>query len=405
MSWPGASRQRHCPRRAARMVHPCLRAEAQHVLHRRDAQPRRRAVRELDEPPRHVVLGDVADRVGGERAARLGQRLPPAAQWCRCRACPCRRPGARTGAPGQCGVSGSGGSNANCSTAMPGRPSSSRRRPDRRCDHAEVLGDQRQVAELARSWRRTRHGPARGASVPPRAVRAPSGTAQDATNPRKWSIRATSKSSNVRRRRSTHQRVPARGAAPASRRAGCPRAGPLAVNVSGGTPACRPRRKSSGCARWSTPSRRDVDRHVADEPHAAVGGVARAAPTTRARSAPGRRARARPAAAAQSSIQHACSRAERVELVARSRAPPGRRAGRGQAANAEGDLYGERASGPAGRAAASATTSARRVRASRRSVRLGAEAAAGERREVQLARRWTRGSMRATRCLLCASSG
>ena len=67
-----------------------------------------------------------------------------------------------------------------------------------------------------------------------------------------------------------------------------PAAGPSAVNASGGTPATTPSRNSSGCARWSSRPGRDVDRHVADQPHAALARRTRAARSTRARSAPGR---------------------------------------------------------------------------------------------------------------------
>ena len=59
-----------------------------------------------------------------------------------------------------------------------------------------------------------------------------------------------------------------------SRRAGCPRAGRVALSASGGAPATTPRRKSSGCARVVGAVAGDVDRDVAEEPHPALGGVA-----------------------------------------------------------------------------------------------------------------------------------
>ena len=74
-------------------------------------------------------------------------------------------------------------------------------------------------------------------------------------------------------------------------------------SASGGAPATKPRWKSSGCARWSALRGADVERDVADQPHAALARVARAARSTRARSAPGRRRRRRPAKRSQSPIQ------------------------------------------------------------------------------------------------------
>ena len=64
------------------------------------------------------------------------------------------------------------------------------------------------------------------------------------------------------------------GAAPASRRADCPRAARSRSRASGGAPATKPRWKSSGCARWSALRGADVERDVADQAHAARGRVA-----------------------------------------------------------------------------------------------------------------------------------
>ena len=107
----------------------------------------------------------------------------------------CRRPARSRWFSNRCGLA-CGPPNAQMSTAMPGKPSSSRSRVDGRRDHAEVLGDHRQRAELGSAARKS-SAPGPGASVPLRASCAPSGTAQYATKPRKWSMRARSKSSNV----------------------------------------------------------------------------------------------------------------------------------------------------------------------------------------------------------------
>ena len=73
-------------------------------------------------------------------------------------------------------------------------------------DDAEVLGDDRQLAELRARRRRTPPGPARAPSARRARPSRSDGTAQYATKPRKWSIRVTSNSANVRRSRSVHQR-------------------------------------------------------------------------------------------------------------------------------------------------------------------------------------------------------
>src|SRR5581483_2309551 len=85
------------------------------------------------------------------------------------------------------------------------------------------------------------------------AVLCPAGIAQYATKPRKWSMRATSTSSNVRANRSIHQRKPV---ARCIRQAysGLPQCWPLAFSGSGGAPATSPCSNSSGHAATSAPA-------------------------------------------------------------------------------------------------------------------------------------------------------
>ena len=76
------------------------------------------------------------------------------------------------------GVRARTGVKPNCSTAMPGSPSDSRSRVDRRRDHAEVLGDQRQLAQRRAGGVERRARPGRASTRPPARTRRPPGTAQ-----------------------------------------------------------------------------------------------------------------------------------------------------------------------------------------------------------------------------------
>ena len=105
----------------------------------------------------------------------------------------------------------------------------------------------------------------------------------------------------------------------------------------------------------------DVDRDVADDPHAARGGVRAQRASTRARSAPGRR-RA-PLASAHSSIQYALAPRTRA-LARRDRARRGRPGTRARPRTPIATCTASGA-GRAGRAAGPATTTARRRPGSR----------------------------------------
>ena len=87
----------------------------------------------------------------------------------------------------------------------PGEAELVAQRLDVRGDHAEVLGDHGQRAELPLCGAEHRVAGA-GQPAPSRASVDASGIAQKAAKPRKWSIRVRSKSSKVRRSRSIHQR-------------------------------------------------------------------------------------------------------------------------------------------------------------------------------------------------------
>ena len=93
-----------------------------------------------------------------------------AARACRCRGSTCRRPGGRGGSRAGAGSS-AGPWNAQRSTTMPGKPSASRSALDVRRDHAEVLGDHRQRAELGLGGAEDRGSPGPRRQRPSRAVR------------------------------------------------------------------------------------------------------------------------------------------------------------------------------------------------------------------------------------------
>ncbi len=138
------------------------------------ATARGRGEREPDQRP--PGLGARAIPRAGElgldqRASRGIERLVPAAHRVvvvRARVDDARaRRGARSGAA----LSGSSGSKPNCSTTIPGSPSDVAQPLDRRGDHAEVLGDQRQRAPSSRRGGvEQRAARARAASDPPRRV-------------------------------------------------------------------------------------------------------------------------------------------------------------------------------------------------------------------------------------------
>ena len=151
---------------------------------------------------------------------------------------------------------------------------------DRLGDHAEVLGDD--AAARRAPLDRVEEGRAR--TAPPRPCRAvlfPLGTAQYETKPRKWSTRVRSTSSNARRKRSIHQRS-RRRASPTSRTTGCP----TADRSSRTGPAARLRRRPTEELRVCEvvgAAVGDVDRHVAEDAHAALPAYARSAPHSRSK--------------------------------------------------------------------------------------------------------------------------
>ncbi len=111
-------------------------------------------------------------------------------------------------------------------------------------------------------------------------------------------------------------------------------------------------------------SGRDVDRHVADQPHPALGRIRRAAPTTRGRSAPGRPARRAPRMRSSPRSRPPRARGSPAPRPARP-APAGTRAAPATPRTRCEPCTATR-SGRAARAAASATTTGPRRPASRR---------------------------------------
>ena len=210
---------------------------------------------------------------------------------------------------------------------------------DRRRDHAEVLGDQRQLA-VQRARRGVEHRAPRPA-LPAPAQRV---LARAPAPPSRRRSRGSGRCARGRRARTcaaaARPTSGSRGAASrASRRAGCPTAGPCRCRRRA---ACRrraPAWNSSGCARWSALPGRDVDRDVADDAHAALGARTRAARPTRGRSAPGRRPR-RAGRSAPSPRSSSRSRSRKSSSSAFDTGARGSASSPGQAANAERRLVG-----------------------------------------------------------------
>ena len=256
-----------CPPRA-RAVHARLAAEAEHVLRRHDrerARGERGAARSATSAARP---GRARSR--GARARRRASPTSRAA--CRCRACPCRRRPLRGGSRAGAGCAGPP-PKPNCSTSMPGQSELVAQALDRRRDHAEILGDQRQRAELAP--RGVEHGPPRApaASGPARAVARARGH-RPVGDEAAEVIDAREVDELERRGAGARSTSGSRGAAArASRRAGCPRAARRAERVGrrAGDDAAL---EQLGVRRVVGAAGADVDRDVADQPDAALARVA-----------------------------------------------------------------------------------------------------------------------------------
>ena len=245
---------------------------------------------------------------------------------------------------------------------------------DRRGDHAQVLGDQRQAARAPSRAASSGAAPGPRRQWPARASRAPRRDRPVGDQPAKV-IEADEVEQLAARDAGARSTSGSRaGASPASRRRGLPQRCPRAVNSSGGAPAIRPVANSSGWRAMVDARARHVQRKIADQPHAALGRVARAARATRARSAPGRAPPLARPPRAPSPRSRSLALAE-VRLLARARpARPGRSSSAGQQANAERDLYGERqrSGGPSGRTCQQdcpAAAASRRTRTHRRPSR------------------------------------
>ena len=265
---------------------------------------------------------------------------------------------------------------------MPGQAEVVAQPPHRPGDDAEVLGDERQLAE--RVARRVEHRAARAAApaAAERVARAlrhrPVGDeAAEVVDPREVE----------ERERAREPRDPPRVALAPQRRPVVQRVAPqlALVGVRVG------RRAGDGVVDEQLAVRavvggagRDVDRDVADQPHAARRSRTRAARSTRARSAPGRRPR-RGRRSAPSPRSSSASRSRKSSSSAlRDRARAARRAAPATRRTPTSPCTATR-SGRAGRAAASATTSGRRRRASRPTrTRRGPSRPAGKRGRMQL---------------------
>ena len=145
---------------------------------------------------------------------------------CRCRACPCRRPGARGGCARSCVLRGSSRREAELEHGHAREPELVAQAVDGGGDDAEVLGDQRELAQRARARRRTARRPG------PRCQR-PAQRVARALRHRPVGRRSRG-SGRCGRGRTARRCAPAArptsgsraAAAPASGTAGCPTAGP-----------------------------------------------------------------------------------------------------------------------------------------------------------------------------------
>ena len=199
---------------------------------------------------------------------------------------------------------------------MPGKPSPRRSACTSGVIYAEVLGDDRQLAELGAPRRRTRAPPGPCCQWPVHRA-----SSRRAAPPSRRRSRGSGRRGRGRRARTCAGSARSTSGSRARHRLPVvERVAPQLARRRRRRRAARRRRRRRGTA----PARRlvgrpgrDVDRHVADQQHAALGGVARAAPPTRGRSAPGRRPR-RPRRL-PAAIQNACARAEGVDLGVRDR--------------------------------------------------------------------------------------
>ena len=240
------------PGRGARHVHPRLRPEPQDVLqlhHRQLAAGDAWASRMSDH---HGSSASTPARTNASVRAcarRVGQGLPPAAR---------RVVVVRAGVDdavllvvvGWCVELGS--SKPNWSTTMPGKPSDRAQALDGLGDDAEVLGDDVELAELALRSAEQRAPPALGPSGRRRRRALPPAP------PSRRRTRGSGRSASCRPSRTCAAAArpttgSGGGATRASRRPGCPRAGPSRCRRRAARPACSPGRNSSGHVRWSAP--------------------------------------------------------------------------------------------------------------------------------------------------------
>ncbi len=142
VSCPSSSRQRQLPcSRPGTFIRASLPSPSRSCTGH-DREPRGRGVRELDEAPRRV------GRVEPGRSGACPRRASPTSRGrCRCRASPCRRRRSRGARAAGAGCPGARRSRTGARASRGGRARPGAARPARR-DHAEVLGDQRQRAEL-----------------------------------------------------------------------------------------------------------------------------------------------------------------------------------------------------------------------------------------------------------------
>ena len=185
----------------ARAVHARLAAEPEHVL-RRDDRERGAASRSASSiSPQCGSRGSrpVASLCACASATRTSRRRVGVV---RARVDDLSRAGgcaARAGSPRE-------PPNAHCSTTMPGKPSSSRSAVHGRRDHAEVLGDQRQLAE--RPLDRVEELGARGRAATCRCAPSCGARGSPSTRRSRGSGRCARRrrARSARRKRSIHQR-------------------------------------------------------------------------------------------------------------------------------------------------------------------------------------------------------
>ena len=220
---PARSRHFHCPPATPGMFIRASDPRPEHVLRLEHAQAGLRRERQLHELPPRLAPAHALPRARARPTPAAATRTSRAG--CRCRACRCRGPGRRGSARGGGRSRARRGLKPNCSTTMPGRPSDSRRRVT-----AGVMTPR--SSAITGSRPSSPSAASNGARPGPRAQRPPERVARAARDrPVGREAAEVVDAGEVEEVEGPPQALDPPAVAPAaqraaSRRSGCPRAGP-----------------------------------------------------------------------------------------------------------------------------------------------------------------------------------